>query len=203
MTRLLQTLALLLLAGSLPSAPAAAQELDPQLQEIRTLVREKRFPLALESLRLVARQIQDLRVAAVAPAFPEPPPGWTASAALSLLEEDEIWSDRIEALRTYSAASGAAKMDLVIDVHSPLAPAAALALNPLFVAADPLTRVVTVGGQQAWLRHVPDAGEGELRLLVGRDTLVSVRGRGIRDAQVLLDLVEKVDTGFLRSKSGL
>ncbi len=203
MRRALAALAALLLAVGMRPGPAATQELDLQLQEIRTLVREKRFPLALESLRLVARQIQDLRVAAIAPAFPEPPPGWSASSPLSLLEEDEVWTDRIAALRSYAPASGASRVDLVIDVRSPFAPAAALTLNPLLVAGDPHARVVQVGGQPARLRFVADAGEGELRLLLGRETLISLHGRGIRDAEVLLELAGKVDAAFLRSRPGL
>ncbi|MDP1602765.1 MAG: hypothetical protein Q8M03_05815, partial [Legionella sp.] len=108
------------------AVPAGAQGLDPQLQEIRTLLREKRYPLALESLRLVARQIQDLRLEAVAPAFPAAPDGWSALPALSLVEEDEIWSSRITAQQVYVATPGPARMDLTIDVHSPFGPAVAL-----------------------------------------------------------------------------
>ena len=102
--------------GALGPVDARAQGLDPQLQEIRTLLREKRFPLALESLRLVARQIQDLRLETVAPAFPAAPAGWTVLPALSLLEEDEIWSNRIAAQRTYVTAPTPARIDLTIDV---------------------------------------------------------------------------------------
>ena len=119
-----------------------AQGLDPQLQEIRTLIREKRYPLALESLRLVARQIQDLRLETVAPAFPAAPAGWTALPALSLLEEDEIWSNRIAAQRSYVAAPGPARVDITIDVHSPFGPAVALSFNPIVLTGDPLSRLV-------------------------------------------------------------
>jgi hypothetical protein len=179
MKRLAAFLVLVLAAGA-AAAPAAAQELDLQLQEIRTLVREKRFQIALESLRLVARQIQDLRVASVAPAFPAAPAGWTATEPLSLLEEQEIWGDRIAAQRTYLPPAGqTARIDCVIDVHSPFAPSAALGLNPLVVAGDPRARLVDVGGRQARLRFNPDTVEGELRLLIGRGVLVTVRSRGV------------------------
>jgi hypothetical protein len=118
-------------ACALASAPAGAQELDAQLQEIRTLVREKRFALALESLGIVARQMQDLRLETVLPAFPTPAADWTAQPALSLLEENEIWSNRIAARRSYVATSGSARIDLTIDVHTPFGPAVALSFSPL------------------------------------------------------------------------
>jgi hypothetical protein len=192
-----------LLACTFVAGPAAAQGLDPQLQEIRTLIREKRYPLALESLRLVARQIQDLRLETVAPAFPAAPSGWTALPALSLLEEDEIWSSRIAAQQAYVAVVGLARLEITIDLHSPFGPAAALSFNPLVLAGDPLYRLVPIGSETALLRFNPDTGEGELRVLVGRDTLVTARGRGIISPEILVIIVRGVDFPLLHRLSGL
>jgi len=191
------------LACTLFPITAVAQGLDPQLQEIRTLIREKRFPLALESLRLVARQIQDLRLESVAPAFPAAPAGWTALPALSLLEEDEIWSNRIAAQRSFVAASTPARIDLTIDVHTPFGPAVALSFNPIVVLGDPLSRLVPIGSEKALVRFNPDTGEGELRVLVGRETLVTARGRGIPAPELLIELARGVDYSLLRRASGL
>jgi len=198
----------LLLLGAMAVAPAAvppagAQDIGLQLEEIRTLVREKRYPLALESLRLVARQIQDLRLEAIAPAFPEPPSGWTATTPLSLQDEGDVWTGRLVAQRSYTPAAGTARLDLVIDLNSPHAPAAALALSPLVLAADPAIRAREIGGQQARVRFVPDTGEGEVRVLVGGATLVTARGRGIESAEALVRLVERVDFAFLRAAAGI
>lgn len=192
--------AALTLVCTLATVPGGAQELDSQLQEIRTLVREKRYPLALESLRLIALQIQDLRLEVVAPAFPEPPAGWNASRPLSLLEEDEIWTDRIAAQRTYNAQSGTARMEITIDLHSPLGPVVALSFNPLAIAADPQSRLVEVGGEKGRLVYNPATGEGELRVLLGRETLVTAAGRGIFSAETLLDLARRVDYALLRAR---
>lgn len=186
----------------LAAVPSAAQGLDPQLQEIRTLIREKRYPLALESLRLVGRQIQDLRLESVAPAFPAAPAGWTALPALSLLEEDEIWSNRIAAQRSYVGAPGPARVDLTIDVHSPFGPAVALSFNPILLTGDPLSRLVPIGGETALLRFNPDTGEGELRVLVGREILVTARGRGIRSPEFLVEIARGVDFALLHHTSG-
>jgi hypothetical protein len=173
------------------------------LQEIRTLIREKRYPIALESLRLVARQIQDLRLEAVAPAFPAAVSGWTTLPPLSLLEEDEIWSSRLNAQQSYVAVPGPARIDVAIDVHTPFGPAAALSFNPLVLAGDPLARLVPVGSESALVRFNPDTGEGELRVLLGRETLVTIRGRGIASPDVLLELARRVDYPLLRRTSGL
>jgi len=191
------------LVFTLAADPAGAQGLDPQLQEIRTLIREKRYPLALESLRLVARQIQDLRLEIVAPAFPAAPAGWTALPALSLLEEDEIWSNRITAQRAYVAVPGPARVDLTIDVHSPFGPAVAMSFNPIVLTGDPLSRLVPIGSEKALLRFNPDTGEGELRVLIGRETLLTARGRGILSPDILVELARGVDYPLLHRTSGL
>lgn len=190
------------LAGALAAAPAIGLGLEPQLQEIRTLIREKRYPLALESLRLVARQIQDLRLETVAPAFPAVPAGWTALPALSLLDEEEIWSNRITAQRAYLASPGPARVTVAIDVHSPFGPAVAMHFNPIVLTGDPLSRLLPIGTETALLRFNPDTGEGELRVLVGRDTLVTLRGRGILSPDILVDLARGVDYSLLRHTSG-
>jgi hypothetical protein len=195
--------AVLFLICVLAAVPAGAQGLDPQLQEIRTLIREKRYPLALESLRLVARQIQDLRLETVAPAFPAAPAGWMAQPALSLLDEDEIWSSRVVAQRSYVAVPGPARLEITIDLHSPFGPAVALGFNPLVLTGDPLSRLVAIGSETGLLRFNPDTGEGELRVIVGRDTLVTARGRGILSAEILITLAREVDYALLRQTSGL
>lgn len=197
----LAAIACCFLVFTLAADPAGAQGLDLQLQEIRTLILEKRYPLALESLRLVARQIQDLRLEAVAPAFPAAPAGWTALPALSLLEEDEIWSNRIAAQRVYVAVPGPARLEITIDLHSPFGPAVSLSFNPIVLAGDPLSRLVPIGGETALLRFNPDTGEGELRVLVGPETLVTARGRGIGSPEILIDLARMVDYPLLHRMS--
>jgi len=188
-------------ACAIAAVPAAAQDLEVQLQEIRTLVREKRLALALESLSLVARQLQDLRLESVSPAFPAPAADWAAQPALSLLEENEIWSNRIAARRSYVATSGPARIDLTIDVHSPFGPAVALSFNPLALSGDPTARIVEVGGEKGLLRFNPDTGEGELHVLVGREVLVTARGRGITSPELLVNIARGVDYSLLRGKS--
>jgi hypothetical protein len=191
----------LTVACALAAAPAGAQDLDAQLQEIRTLVREKRFALALEGLSLVARQLQDLRLEAVLPAFPPVAAGWTAQPALSLLEENEIWSNRIAAQRSYAAAAGLPRIDLTIDVHSPFVAAVTLSFNPLALAGDSSTRIVDVGGEKGLLRFNADTGEAELHVLVGREVLVTARGRGMTSPELLVSLARGVDYSLLRGKS--
>lgn len=188
-------------ATALPqTAPGA--DLDAQLQEVRILLREKRYPLALESLRFIARQIQDRRMEEIRGLFPEPTGGWTASSPISLLDEREIWGTRVEARRSYLREGGGAKVDLTIGLQSPLVPTVSLAFNPLFVAGDPLAKLVDVGGEKGLLRFTPDTGEGELRIIVGRDALVTFSGRGLSVGEELTGFARLLDFPALRSRAG-
>jgi hypothetical protein len=94
-------------------------------------------------------------------------------------------------------------MDITIDVHSPFGPTVALGFNPLAVTADPLSRLLPIGEEKGLLRFNPDTGEGEMRVLVGREILVTARGRGIASPETLVDLARRVDFALLRSRSGL
>lgn len=191
-----------LLCAIPPPAPALGADLDAQLQEIRTLLREKRYPLALESLRFTARQIQELRAEEIKPFFPDAPSGWTASLPISLLDEGEVWSNRIEARRNYLKDGGGAKIELTIDLHSPLIPAVALGFNPLFVAADPSLKLIEIGAEKAQLHVNPDTGEGVLRILVGGEILVHLSGRGLGSPDALIDLARRIDLTSLRTHGG-
>lgn len=179
---------------------AGAQELDAQLPEIRTLLREKRYVPALQSLRLVAVQIQELRLEALSPALPAAPAGWTAWPAQSLLEEDDLLSSRAHVQRAYTAP-GPMRMQLAVDVRSPDAPAVAQNFNPLALTADPTARLVEIGAERALVRYSADTRECEVLVLLGRDLLVRANGSGIPTPEVLVELVRRVDFALLHSLS--
>ena len=92
---------------------------------------------------------------------------------------------------------------MTIDLHSPFGPAVALSFNPIVLTGDPLSRLVPIAGETALLRFNPDTGEGELRVLVGRETLVTARGRGIISPEILIGFARGIDYPLLHRISGL
>ena len=188
------------LATSTISGAAGAQELGAHLPEVRTLLRDKHYLPALESLRLVAIEIQELRLAALSPALPQEPGGWTAQPPRSLLEEEELLSSRARVERVYTAP-GPMRMAIEVDVNSPEAPAVAQSFNPLALAADPTARLVEFGGEKALVRFNADTREGEVLVLPGRNLLVRVTGSGFVSPETLVDLARRVDFPLLRSLS--
>ena len=194
-----------LLAGASPARPGSApapEALEAQILEVRALVREKRYPIALESLRLIARSIQELRLEEVRPAFPAAPPGWTAGELVSLAAEQEPWSRRIEARREYRRLDGTARISMTLDLHSPWIPTVSLSLNPLYVAGDGLARLVEVSGEKARLGFAPDSGDGDLRVILDGKVLVTLAGRGLASGETLVDLARAIDFDLLRTRDG-
>lgn len=192
--------AALLLAAALSLPPAAAaQDLDFHLEEVRRLIEEKAYVTALEDLRFIAQQVQDLRLAEASPLFPEPPPGWTADRPLRTSAEDEIWSRRLQVQRRYVPERGSGRIECLFDFYSPLIPKASLSINPVMVAGDPRAEIVDLRGNRARLWFNADTGEGELLVVIGGRVLVSLTGKGIDSRDVLREFALRLDLPRLAS----
>lgn len=177
--------------------PTALGDLKGQLDEIRHLIREKNYLTALEDLKFIAQQIQDLRLTEVQPLFPEAPEGWLAEEPLRTSSEDDPWNRRLEVRRKYLPSEGAGKVEIVFDFYSPLLPAVTMSLNPVYIAGDPLFEAVEMGGFPGRLQFNPDTGEGELLLVLEEPVLLSVVGRGIKGPSVLREFASLIDLDAL------
>ncbi len=182
-------IALLALGGG-----AAAQDFDIHLDEVRRLIDEKSYVTALEDLKFIAQQIQELRLAETLPLFPAPPEGWAADQPVRTSMESELWSRRLQVQRKYLPVEGGGKVEYLFDFYSPFIPEVGLSLNPVVVAGDPRAEIVEVRGFRGRLWFNADTGEGELVFVLGSRVLVSVSGRGIpskgtlREFALLLDM---------------
>lgn len=197
----MKALVSLALASSLLLLPARgfAQDFDMQLNEVLRLIGEKSYALALEDLRFAARQVQELRLGEAAPLFPEPPDGWDAGEPFLILPDDELWSRRLQVLRTYKPKEGTGKVELLFDFYSPLIPQATLNLNPVYAAGDSRVHIVSVGEEKARLLFNEDTGEGELMMIPGNRLLFTIVGRGIRSREILREFASRVDMAYLKS----
>ena len=176
---------------------SARGDLKGQLDEILHLIREKNYLTALEDLKFIVQQIQDLRLAEVQPLYPEAPEGWLAEAPLRTSSEDDFWSRRLEVRRKYLPSEGAGKVEIIFDFYSPLLPAVTMSLNPVYIAGDPLSEAVKMGGFPGRLQFNPDTGEGELLLVLEEPVLLSIVGRGIKGQSVLREFASLIDLDAL------
>jgi len=188
-------LPLLLLAAPVRAVEPAAPDsgLEAQVSEFRALVGAGRYLRALEELRHIARQVQEQRLLAIRPLFPAPPPGWTAAAPASSAGQEEAWSRRLAARREYRREEDGAIVEITLDYHGPELAGAALAFNPLFVVGDARARLLEVGGQKARATFDPGTGDGDLRIILGREVLVTVRGRHLPSDAPLADFAARLD----------
>jgi hypothetical protein len=191
----------LLLALALLPPSATARDLAVQIEEVRRLVLEKNFVTALEDLKFIAQQIQDLRLAEVQPLFPESPPGWETAPAVRTSREGESWSRRLEVRKTYLPESGIGKVEIIYDFFSPLIPATFISLNPVYLVGDPQAEAIEFAGAPGRLRFNPDTGEGELVLILDNRILVTVLGRGLPSRSVLRDFARLVSYPLLEAFS--
>lgn len=181
----------------LPSS-LAARDLSVQIEEVQRLVLEKKFVTALEDLKFIAQQIQDLRLSEVQHLFPEPPPGWEAAPAVRTSREGESWSRRLEARKTYLPESGMGKVEVIYDFFSPLIPSVSISLNPVYLASDTQAEAIEYDGAPGRLRYTPDTGEGELVLILDNRILITVLGRGISSRSVLRDFAGLIGYSSLK-----
>ena len=181
------------------SSPLGAQQLDVLLDEIEQLIADKDFTTALEDLKFLAQQIQDLRLREAAAFFPEAPEGWMADEALRTSREEEPWSRRLEARRRYLPAKGTGKVEIAFDFHSSLLPAVTMSLNPVYIAGDRFSESFEQAGWPGRIHFNSDTGEGEILLIVDRRILVTVLGRGIAGRAVLQEFISLVDLRTLSS----
>ena len=189
----------LLFALALPPPSATARDLAVQIEEVRRLVLEKNFVTALEDLKFIAQQIQDLRLAEVQPLFPEPPPGWETAPAGRTSREGESWSRRLVVRKTYLPESGIGQVEIIYDFFSPLIPAISISLNPAYLAGDPPAEAIEFPDAPGRLRFNPDTGEGELVLILDNRILVTVLGRGLPNRSALRDFARLVSYPVLKA----
>ncbi len=183
----------------LSPSPLGAEQLDSLLDEIEQLIADKDFTTALEDLKFLAQQIQDLRLMEAAVFFPGPPEGWMADEPLRTSPEEEPWSRRLEARRRYLPEKGTGKVEIVYDFHSSLLPAATMSLNPVYIAGDRFSDPIEQAGWPGRIHYNSDTGEGEILLIVDRRILVTVLGRGIAGRAVLQEFLSLIDFGTLSS----
>lgn len=181
------------------SSPPGAQELDGLLDEIEQLIADKNFTTALEDLKFLSQQIQDMRLREAAAFFPEAPEGWMADEPLRTSSDEESWSRRLEARRRYLPAKGTGKVEIALDFHSSLLPAVTMSLNPVYIAGDRFSEPFEQAGWPGRIHFNSDTGEGEILLVVDRRILVTVLGRGIADRAVLQEFLSLVDLRTLSS----
>ena len=178
---------------------APAQEIDPQLEEVRRLVAERNYTTALEDLKFIAQQIQELRLAGIVHLFPSPPSGWSGEPPVRTSLETDLWSRRLEARKTYRPDGAGGKLDIILDFASPLIPSVKMSMNPAFVAGDPRLEPADFEGGPGLISFNSDTGEGEAVFIIDNRILVTVVGRGIESRAVLREFASLLDYALLRS----
>jgi len=190
-------------AGSLASAPAAADDIREQLELAIELYDEGDYAGTITELQFAIGEIQALLGDAFAETFPPAPAGWTAAepsreAGAAFLGGGTMVN------RSYTEDGGSGTMEAQLIIDNPMIQGmAALFSNPAMLASNPNMQRVRMGRENAILEFDEAAGSGEISFLVGGGrALLKVEGRSLASSEPLSELLKAWDMDGLRAAAG-
>ena len=107
--------------------------------------------------------------------------------------------------RHYYVEDSEKNVDIEAVTDSPLLQAAMMWLsNPMFAAMGGTTgkKPIKVGESKATLEFDEEDGTGELQMVVGTKTLLTVKGYGLDSSDVLVEYAKRVNTAKLKELVG-
>lgn len=188
----------LLIIGVL-TAPAFADPVTDRIDQARALYLRGALAEAAGLLGSATLDVQTRLGRALAELMPSAPLGWEAA------------EPRISPMGALGGLTvsrdyrmGGAAMDAAVVVGSPaVAGVAALVAEPGALAAQPGLRRVRIGDQDALLRWEPSTRSGQLTMVVGREILLQVVGRGLSDGEEMVALMRSWDAAAVTARAGL
>jgi len=182
-------------------ATSRGDQVSDRIENAKKLYEEGSYSRAVSELKAAIASIQSLQADGLKDAFPKPLPGWSADEPVSAQAGMQFLGGGIAIRRRYRREGGEGEVEIGIVTESPLLQSVMMLLsNPLFTAADKSKSKVTVGNYSGILEFYN--GKGELDLVVGTKTLVTVGGSSIDDGEILRRYAEKIDFDRIRSVVG-
>ena len=117
----------------------------------------------------------------------------------------ELMGGGMSISRHYYVEGSEKEVDIEVVTDSPLLQAVMMWLsNPMFAAmgGDTGKKPIKVDGNKAMLEFNQEEGTGELQMVVGTKTLLTVKGRGLDRSDVLVEYAKRVDTAKLKELVG-
>lgn len=191
--------AVLLIAAILVAAPAAAQEVENQIQAALQSYRNGNLAEAAGLLQTALEEVQIRLSETLLPLLPAAPQGWQAfdaeAEALGLAGAGVVVS------RGYEMGEATMNAAIILDEAAAGAVAVLLA-NPAAIEAQPGMRKVEVGGDPALLRFDQAEKAGEIMLPLGDRLLLQAIGTDIDSADPLIAVMRGWDVAAVRGAVG-
>lgn len=195
----------LLIGGILGYTLVWADEVTDQIESAKKLYLAKKYSEAVAELRFALAQIQSKQAERLTVIMPEPLRGWKADKAAGQYASAELMGGGMSIHRHYYVESSDKSVDVEAVTDSPLLQAAMMWLSsPMFGAMGGSTgkKPIKVEGNKAMLEFDAEKGTGELQMVVGTKTLVTVKGHGLDSSDVLVEYAKRVNTAKLKELVG-
>jgi hypothetical protein len=192
-------------AAGLLASPALADSVTDQLDQAKAYYMEGDYAGALSELEFAQQEIRGKVNASYLETFPAPAAGWTVeevkpddTASVPILGPANMIQ------RTYHAAGGGSTIDAQIMTGGGfMGGLASMFLNPQMLAAQPNAKRVRIGRENAVATYDASARTGQLILDVGGKVTIMLDGRGLDNADPLIELASRWDIKKVREIAGL
>lgn len=133
-------------------------------------------------------------------AMPPAPAGWTADAP----EAQGLGQvgGGLSVTRAYLGKDSSLNASLILDSPA-VAAAAALFSNPAASAAQPNTRRVKLGSEEALMRWDAATRTGEITLVVGNRVLLEIEGDNLPNGDLLVEVAKGWNLAAIRKLAGI
>ncbi|RMG59873.1 MAG: hypothetical protein D6713_04340 [Deltaproteobacteria bacterium] len=174
--------------------PARADEVKESIRAAEKFYEKGNYSEAIKELEFAAQLIRQKKGERLKGVFPDPLPGWKAEKPEMQSAGTAYLGGGISGKRVYRKGSSRVTIEIAMD--NPLLQSfLGIMDNPMLIGPD--QKLVRVNGQRALLRFDPSSREGELSIAFARKVLVTVRGSGISDEEVLTSYAAKIDYDLL------
>jgi hypothetical protein len=189
----------LVFAGSLP---AAADQIEDQINKALKLYQDGKVSQALAELDFAAAQLRQQKAESLSQIFPEAPEGWKADKVKTGAMGSGMLGGGISAERNYRQAGGKGRITVKVISDSPMLQGLAMMMsNPMFAQGDG-GKLMLVDGQKVLLKEKAD-DRAELASIVNNKVLVEVKASRADDAaQLVQDFFKMIDMKKLGELTG-
>ena len=177
--------AILLLAGTLASAPAFADDISDQIERALTAYRNHNTERALTALDAAAHALREERANRLAQLLPIAPPGWTADPPETSAVSASMLGGGTSASRNYRM--GSEQVNVQITTDSPMLQQMATLLNNQ-LGASSAVKTVNVNGRS--IAYTPS--DNGFMTLVG-SAIVKVDGNAQTPESALRRFIGAID----------
>lgn len=182
------------------SSAQGADGISTQIDGARAAYQKSDLARTAQALEAALTEVQDRLGRALFETLPPPPSGWEADPP-ELQGLGQVGGG-LSVTRAYSKGEASLNASLFLD--SPAVEAASvLVSNPAAVAAQPNTRHVKVGGDDALLRFDPSTKSGEITVVLNNRVLLEIEGDNVAGSDVLIEAAKGWNVPRIRAIAGL